>query len=446
MKKVFSICLVAVVCFLLIGCTGKENAVQIEGLEKQISTLEDQLIELDIEIFNLDSVTSDYGSRIRYLEAQRLQLNNQIQALEREVQNMETQGPGEIKIFLADKYYLAPNDNFQLFYRSILQVVDPYHYYIKLTGTVGHQYNRYFEWKPEAINDGKSYSLKVEVCDDNGLVLGTKTTSLVVSSANGTATSKNILCIGDSLTANGYWVSHGAGRYATAGGGAIQLLGTITGGYSGASVHYEGRGGWQWSSYISGYAATPVVPSPFKKTVGTGISFKDYCTKNSYSHIDELYILMSWNGVGGSFRNYTMTAEPFVSAKIIIDQFHLDFPEGKITLLGIPQPSVNAGLGANYTINQSYGDNYGQFVSILRYNEQLENFAKMANYSTFMRYVDVKAQFDSEYNMPTEGKAVNNQNPATEKVGNAMGMHPNTYGYLQIGDVFYRSLCQEWES
>lgn len=438
MKKGLFLILFLLISVFLIGCSN-DNTEKIKDLNLQVQTLEELLMSIEADIENLKSSVDDYETRLAYLETQRIQMLQQIQSLERQLKEMDTSKANEIKIFLADKYYLVPNDNFQLFYRSIIQAVNPYHYYIKLTGSKGHGYNRYYEWMPEAEDDGKSYTLKIEVCDDNGNVLGSKSTTLVVSSANKNAASKNILCIGDSLTANGYWVSYGVSRYANAGGGSINLLGTIEGGYNNTTVNYEGRGGWQWLSYINGYGN---IPSPFKKNNGSGISFKDYCSNNGYSHIDELYILMSWNGVGGSFRTFSMYTEPFASVKILIDQFHEDYPEGKVTLLGIPQPSVNGGLGAYYTIDQSYGDNYGQFVTALNYNKQLEEFAK--SNSTFVRYVDVKGQFDSEYNMPSESKPVNNQSTITEQVGNAMGMHPSTSGYLQIGDVFYRALCHEW--
>ena len=63
------------------------------------------------------------------------------------------------------------------------------------------------------------------------------------------------------------------------------------------------------------------------------------------------------------------------------------------------------------------------------------------DYKTFMRYIDIKGQFDSEYNMPYEIKPVNNTNTSvSEKVGTAMGMHPSSEGYNQIGDAFFRAL------
>lgn len=447
MKKILLIVLVFCVGMFLTSCNNEDILdPKFDAMEDQIESLESKLLELDLAFSNLenqlsalDPLTTEYEGRIANLEKQQKELLSQISLLENQLQDLTNSNETEVKIFLAEQYNLAPDDNFQLFYRSVMQSVNPYIYHIKLTGLVGHAYNRYFEWKPATSDNGRTYDLKIDVCDNNGKILGTASTKLVVSSANTTARSKNILCIGDSLTSSGVWVQQGTKRYAAAGGGTINLLGTVTS----STVKHEGRGGWQWLSFVNGYNAS--TPSPFKNNSGDGISFIDYCTNNGYTHIDELYILMSYNGVGGSYRTFTMTSEPFKSAKILIDQFHKDFPNGKITLLGIPQPSVNGGLGAYYTLNQSYGDNYGQFVTVLNYNKQLEDFAKMPEYSSFMRYVDIKGQFDSEYNMPTEAKKVNNQGTVTELVGNAMGIHPSTAGYMQIGDAFYRALCNEWD-
>ncbi len=435
MKKLLII-LSLFLCFgVLAGCS---KELDLSSIEQRISELENHIMELETDIINYENQIADYEERITVLESQRTVTRSKLSQLETKISLLEELNKDEVKLFVASEYYLVPNETFQLFYRSIIQAVNPYRYHIKLVGNVGKAFNRYYEWTPEASDNNGSYPLTIEVRNDLGLVLGTASTVLKVK-APSTSTVKRILCIGDSLTANGYWVSHGYKQYKDAGGTQHVLLGTIQGGYQ-MTASYEGRGGWQWSSYVSGY--DPTTPSPFKALSGNGISFKDYCTKNSYTGIDELYILMTWNGIGGSYRTFSMSAEPFVSAKALIDQFHSDYPSGRVTLLGIPQPSVNSGLGAYYNINISYGDNYGQFVTALNYNKQLENFTKMAAYSSFMRYVDVKAQFDCEYNMPSAAKPVNTESTTTELIGTSMGMHPNTAGYLQIGDVFYRILSQ----
>lgn len=428
MKKII-IYLLVLMLFCFTGCASND-------LEDRIIALEQTLAELELENTNLLNDVMALQGENQSLISQTAALGRSINDLIDDVASIDEREP--IKIHLAKEYYLTPGDTFQLFYRSIIQAVNPYGYYIRLVGSVGNMYNRYYEWSPSTSDLNKSYSLTVEIRDDNGNLYQTATTQLKVAKSTTTQT-RNILCVGDSLTANGYWVSYGYQKYVQAGGVPITFLGTINTGYQ-ATINHEGRGGWQWSSFVSGYGSTL---SPFQDANGR-FSFADYCTRNGYSTIDELYVLLTWNGIGGTFRQFSMYTEPMYSAKVFIDKFHSEFPDAKVTLLGIPQPSVNAGLGAYYTINQSYGNNYGQFVTALNYNTQLEEWANTAAYKDFMRFVDVKAQFDSEYNMPTVAKPVNNQSTVTEPVGSAMGMHPSTAGYLQIGDAFYRALSHNW--
>ena len=54
----------------------------------------------------------------------------------------------------------------------------------------------------------------------------------------------------------------------------------------------------------------------------------------------------------------------------------------------------------------------------------------------------MKAQFDVEYNMPSEMTKVNARSTVLEKLG-TNGVHPTMSGYLQIGDVFYRALVRD---
>ncbi|HPX84743.1 MAG TPA: hypothetical protein PLW60_04380 [Bacilli bacterium] len=392
----------------------------------QVAVLEAEIATLEQELLDLKYTSQEQASLITSLQTQLTNINNKL------VQN--------VNIFLPKEYYLAVGDTFQLFYRSVVQAVDPYQYYIKLTGTKGYAYPRYYEWTPAAADYGKTFNLKMSICDNNGNVISEKTTKLIVSTALNPSTTKNILCIGDSLTANGYWVAQGIKKYNNAGATNIVTLGTITSTFNGVTIKHEGHGGWQWSSYLNGYATTPVTPSPFWNA-NNQLDFKYYCSTHGYATIDEAYILMTWNGIGGSFREFSFASEPFASAKIFIDKLHADYPHAKITLMGIPLPSVNGGLSAYYTLDKSYADNYGQLVTAMKYNQFLEDFCNMAGYSSFMRYVDVKGQFDSEYNMPTSPKPVNTESSITEPIGTSMGMHPNTDGYEQIGDAFYRALC-----
>lgn len=444
--------IIAIFTFTLVGCSQDDSRLialekaigdfqaTISELESDRDILLDEIDELNKQIKALEEDAESQTSIIYSLRTQVQEAQKKVKEYEDQIKLLEDKIGAvrpEINVNLADEYTLVVGDNFQLFYRSVVQAPDPYGYYIKLEGKKGHMYNRYYEFKPEASEVGV-YTLKLSVCDANGVEYGSDETKLnVVPATVQNGETKNILCFGDSLTANGVWVAQGISRYVKAGYKNVNTLGSMTKSLNGVTVKYEGNGGWQWSSYITGVDSKD---TPFLKADRTGISFKEYATKYGVNKIDEVYILLTWNGIGGKFREFSFDDSLFSNAKKIIDTFHKEFPEGKVTLIGIPKPSMNAGLGAYYELNLGYADNYAQSVTVMNYNKFLEDWTNMEEYKDFLFYIDGMGQFDSEYNMPTESKPVNNQNSTTEQVGNAMGMHPNNQGYMQLGDVFFRAL------
>ena len=453
--KFFTLILLVLCAVVLTGCGNDEKLValeqavgdlqtSIEEMQEEKEYLLEEIAQLEKQVSDLEKNKSSQQSIIYALRESIQEAQQEVKAFEDQIKLMEDKieaARAGIKVQLADSYTLVVGDNFQLFYRSIVQAPDPYGYYIKLEGKKGHAYNRYYEFKPEQADAGMTYDLKVSVCDANGVEYGSDTTKLVVLAATvKTNNEKVVLCFGDSLTANGVWVAQGISKFVKAGATNVKTIGSMSKTIGGVTSYYEGNGGWQWSSYISGVNSKA---SPFaSSSSASGISFKEYAKKYNVDKIDEVYILLTWNGIGGRFREFSFNDSLFSYAKKIVDQFHADFPEGKVTLIGIPKPSMNAGLGAYYEISLGYSDNYGQSVTVMNYNQFMEDWTKSESYKSFLSYVDGMGQFDSEYNMPTEGKPVNNQNSTTEQVGNAMGMHPTNNGYMQIGDTFFRALMK----
>ena len=456
--KVLVLVLMVLFVVVLTGCGSDEKLLaleqaigdlqtSIEDIQFEKETLLEEIAEMEAQSEKLEKDKSSQQSIIYALRDSIQKSQQQVKDFEEQIKLMENKieaSRAGIKVQLADQYTLVVGDNFQLFYRSIVQAPDPYGYYLKFEGKKGHTYNRYYEFKPEQADAGMTYDLKVSVCDANGVEYGSDTTKLVVLAEKvKTNDQKVVLCFGDSLTYNGVWVAQGISKYVKAGGSNVKTIGSMSKAISGVTSYYEGNSGWQWSSYITGANSKA---SPFaSSTSSSGVSFKEYAKKYNVDKIDEVYILLTWNGIGGRFREFSFTDSLFANAKIIVDQFHKDFPEGKVTLIGIPKPSMNAGLGAYYEINLGYGDNYAQSVTVMNYNQFMEDWCNMAGYSSFMRYVDGMGQFDSEYNMPSESKPVNNQSTVKESIGNAMGIHPNNNGYMQIGDIFFRALMKEWK-
>lgn len=448
MKKILSVIFLMICSWTLFGCSDNtDDVVELKSalgtIQEQLSMLDEYNLQLEDTIVELENTIEKLNKQVDTDKSIIYALRDKIEETKKELAKTKEEMKAldiSVVVNLAEEYYLVVGETFQLFYRSVIQCVDPYGYYVKLTGKVGHQYNRYYEFTPDTAG---SYKLKLEVCTSSGVVCGSDETTLIVSPKDAPTNHKNILCIGDSLTASGNWTAQGYKKYVQAGGNNITLLGTKKSTIDSVTVSHEGYGGWQWLTFISGDGS---IKSPFYSESKVGdISFIDYCTRNNYSGIDEVYILLTWNGVGGANRTFSFEDNIGSNAKKFIDRLHQDYPNCKISIMSIPLPSVNAGLGAYYTINQSYGDNYGQLLTAHNYNNFLEDWCNDEKYSSFMRYIDVKGQFDSEFNMPSENKPVNKENQTSEKIGNSMGMHPSISGYKQIGDVFYTALLTKWE-
>ncbi|MBQ7885159.1 MAG: SGNH/GDSL hydrolase family protein [Clostridia bacterium] len=352
-----------------------------------------------------------------------------------------------VDVHLAQSYDLVVNDVFQLFYRGVIRAVNPYNYYIKVVSSKGNAYPRFWQWTPTESDVG-THDLSIQVLNDNGQLIGEDSTILnVVNPMTGTtySTAKNILCIGDSLTAAGTWVKEGYRRFCMTGGtpeglgnaDSLNFIGTKTVTVDGKTVGYEGTAGWTWASYLGS-------SSPFYNSETQSIDFVNYCTTNGYSGIDEVYFLLTWNGHGELYLDdYPTDTGNLKNAQTLIDILKTQFPNVKVTCLGIPLNSLGGGTGSNYQTSTSYGDAYGMYMTAFAYNKALENLCLSEKYSDFVRYVDTKAQFDGDYNYPTTEVPVNSRNPQTETI-QSNGVHPNTYGYLQIADAFYRALCSRY--
>lgn len=182
--------------------------------------------------------------------------------------------------------------------------------------------------------------------------------------------------------------------------------------------------------------------NPFYDEELDGPNFKKYCLDNNFEGIDYLYVLLTWNGQYKPFNEDFSHFEPFIVE--FINRAKIDYPNIKVRLIGIHSPSIDGGIAANYGASGFYSDVFGEVTTAFNYDLYLENLCKREEYKDFCRYIDMKAQFDVENNMPAAMLKVNNRNEKLERIG-TNGVHPTMEGYLQIGDVFYRALCADME-
>ena len=180
--------------------------------------------------------------------------------------------------------------------------------------------------------------------------------------------------------------------------------------------------------------------NPFYDESLDGPNFKKYCIDNNFEGIDYVYILLTWNGQYLPFNENFSHYEPYILS--ILNQLKKDYPNVLVRLIGIQSPSINGGIASNYGANGPYSDVFGEVATAYNYSVYLERLCERDEYKSYCRYIDMKAQFDVENNMPSSDMQVNVRNKKTEKVG-TNGVHPTMEGYLQIGDVFYRALVSD---
>lgn len=154
-------------------------------------------------------------------------------------------------ISLAEKYYLVVGDRFELFYRGVVRSHNPYNYYVKATCEKGYTYNRYFTYTPKEDEVG-SYKLEIALFDDEGKMLESKETLLVVNNPK-EVSKKTILCIGDSLTYNGVWPYIGFEKYSSIYPNKLEFIGKMKKQGECGEIGYEGYGGWQWKTFAMEY-------------------------------------------------------------------------------------------------------------------------------------------------------------------------------------------------
>lgn len=231
--------------------------------------------------------------------------------------------------------------------------------------------------------------------------------TFTVMEINVTGGSGNILCSVDSLTP------------------APSASGTLS------KLSGNGDDSISFSSYSQDSA------NPLWDYENNKMTFIPYANKYADGNLDIVYTLLSWNGLSAGMTDFSTILS---MVKTFTDTLHAEFPYAKLKIMGLQVPSVNGGMGANYgATGTSYSDRYGMVVTALNMNQAYQDFANQDDYKSFVEFVNISSQFDSEYNMPQAEVTVNTRSSLTEQRG-TNGVHPSDNGYMQIADVVYRNL------
>lgn len=156
----------------------------------------------------------------------------------------------ETELKCANIYDLVVGDTFQLFYKGVVDAVYPENCYVIPNCSKGSSFERLFQITP---NTAETLALNLSLYDSKHHKMDEQNVSLVIhNKATSPQSSKNVLCVGDSLTVNGVWPAEMFRRLTGTGGNPvgdglsnISFIGTMTK----DGVGYEGYGGWKFSNY-----------------------------------------------------------------------------------------------------------------------------------------------------------------------------------------------------
>lgn len=160
------------------------------------------------------------------------------------------------KIIIASTKYAVVGDTLQIYYKSIVTSLDGY--FLTISCDKGKNYPKYYEYTP-TVSDIGSTTMTLSIITIDGLVIDSKTVTLITKSAVNPSTQKNIILVGDSTMMSGQIPIELSRRFKGTTGVAttptslalsnFKLVGRVTN--SDKSVGWEGTGGWSWSTYLS---------------------------------------------------------------------------------------------------------------------------------------------------------------------------------------------------
>lgn len=330
-----------------------------------------------------------------------------------------------INILLPSTIYSIINKEFNIYFNNIILCNNLDDYQIDVVCDVGVQQNERFTCTPTATG---THSLTINVYKDYVKLVATATTTLNFLNSTGSSKNKKALLIGDSWTANVFYVAYLRDRFVNGDGDDITLLGTMTN-WGSDEIRYEGRAGWNTTNYVSSQSYNGNTNAFYNPSTGK-FDFSYYLSNNGISTPDIVTIFLGINDAGNGI------ALPTTISNIneMITSIHAVSSDIKIGIVLPPPPCQSQdGFGkVNGAANAMFSQKYNAFnVSKVI----LENFTSVTN----VFIIPVMSAVDMLNNVNTESVQVNayNSKTITRIIDN---VHCNEYGYEQVADAFYGAI------
>jgi len=163
------------------------------------------------------------------------------------------------------------------------------------------------------------------------------------------------------------------------------------------------------------------------------ISFTKFMTDNNAGlSLDHINVLLGWNNVPGGLRGTTDLSTIETMARHFIETLHSDYPNCTVTFCGMQKTHPSIYENAIW----KNGSPIDRNLMVCSLNELYES---IANSYTYVRYVNVQPQFDSQNNMQLATEQLNlfNVDKTVEYCTDLV--HPATYGFYQYAHAILAS-------
>ena len=343
----------------------------------------------------------------------------------------------KLRLTLPVEFYAVVGVEMNVYFDNIVLTETPDDYRFEFVCDVGQTDER--RWRLTATEqDVGTHQLVVSVRDATDTEVARKAARLIVVSADaGSDREVKILIVGDSLTHATAYPNEIARLLARDGNPKWQMLGTHRPLSAADGVAHEGYGGWTWSRFVTKYEPEPdgtyrKRSSPFvflgedgKPELNVARYFDENCQGD---RPDVVFFLLGINDCFGAKPDAQADIDAridtmFASATTLLDEFHKAAPEADLAICVTTPPNAReSGFEANYQGRyHRWGWKRIQHRIVERVLNRFEIDAVARNHSSDKLMV-VPTQLNID---PVDGYPENN------------GVHPNGFGYQQIGVSIY---------
>jgi lysophospholipase L1-like esterase len=328
------------------------------------------------------------------------------------------------QLMLPNELCVAVGKSIEIYNKQICHCGNILNYHFVYSCSIGKTFKR--KWCYTAvIGDIGTKVLTVNIYDNNMNIISSGTINIRIVNISSAILNKKMLCIGDSLTNAGVFITEfKAQADAMFGTNNLQFIGT-----QGSTNKHEGYGGWSTASFISS-------GSPFWNSGASQVDFANYITVNSLTQPDYVQIFLGTNDVfgmaDGKYPDVLILSNTCIARiKTLVDKILAQWVGTRIFIV-LPQFYADQnGLGTNYG---NTAHDMARHLQVLAFCQSI--LTQFIGYNSKVSIVGIASTFDSDFGFTSLTQAVNPWSSTTE-VFVTGGVHPSNEGYNQMGDMMF---------